>query len=336
MIFEFLNFAFICLTVFFVTLIFSFYRSTKYKIFDNRNFSKKLYQNLYIGNSDTIAIKTLIRYLGILCLVIAISGIKTGVTVKPVERKGVDIVFCVDVSLSMDSEDIKPSRIDKVKFELSKIIDNLEGDRIGVVVFSGSNFLYLPLTMDYDASKLFIKSIDTSMISSRGTDIPNAIKTSVEAFDDEDDQQKMIFLFTDGEDHSNMLIDDISYLINEKIDLHVIGVGSSKGSLIPIKDKQNSFLKNELGELVLSKLNLNFLREISTLSNGKLLRISKSEPFSNSIVDIIKKGEDSLISSFEFSDYEHKFQYPLAVAIFLLMISYFISTGKRKKWNFWF
>ena len=331
MIFEFLNFAIICLTVFFVTLIFSFYRSTKYKIFDNRNFSKKLYQNLYIGNSETIAIKTLIRYLGILSLVIAISGIKTGVTVKPVERKGVDIVFCVDVSLSMDSEDIKPSRIDKVKFELSKIIDNLEGDRIGVVVFSGSNFLYLPLTMDYDASKLFIKSIDTSMISSRGTDIPNAIKTSVEAFDDEDDQQKMIFLFTDGEDHSDILIDDISYLINEKIDLHVIGVGSSKGSLIPIKDKQNSFLKNESCELVLSKLNLNFLREISTLSNGKLLRISKSEPISNSIVDIIKKGEDSLISSFEFSDYEHKFQYPLAVAIFLLMISYFISTGKRKK-----
>ena len=147
MIFEFLNFALICLTVFFVTLIFAFYRSTKYKIFDNRNFSKKLYQNLYIGNSETIAIKTLIRYLGILSLVIAISGIKTGVTVKPVERKGVDIVFCVDVSLSMDSEDIKPSRIDKVKFELSKIIDNLEGDRIGVVVFSGSNFLYLPLTM---------------------------------------------------------------------------------------------------------------------------------------------------------------------------------------------
>ena len=331
MIFEYLNFALICLTVFFVTLIFSFYRSTKYKIFDNRNFSKKLYQNLYIGNSETIAIKTLIRYLGILTLVIAISGIKTGVTVKPVERKGVDIVFCVDVSLSMDSEDIKPSRIDKVKFELSKIIDNLEGDRIGVVVFSGSNFLYLPLTMDYDASKLFIKSIDTSMISSRGTDIPNAIKTSVEAFDDEDDQQKMIFLFTDGEDHSNMLIEDISYLINEKIDLHVIGVGSSKGSLIPLKDKQNSFLKNESGELVLSKLNLNSLREISTLSNGKLLRISKSEPISNNIVDIIKKGEDSLISSFEFSDYEHKFQYPLAVSIILLMISYFISTGKRKK-----
>ena len=331
MIFEYLNYALVCLTVLFLTIIFSFYRSYQYMIFDNINFSKKFYKNLFIGNSTLIKIKTIIRFLGILILVVAISGIKTGITVKPVERKGVDIVFCVDVSLSMDSQDIKPSRIDKVKFELSKIVDNLEGDRIGVVVFSGSNFLYLPLTMDYDASKLFIKSIDTSMISSRGTDIPNAIKTSVEAFGDEDYQQKMIFLFTDGEDHSDLSIDDISYLINEKIDIHVIGVGSSKGSLIPLRNKKNSFLKNESGELVLSKLNLNFLKEISMLNKGKLLRISKSEPISENIVDIIKKGEDSLISSFEFSDYEHKFQYPLAIAIFFLIISYLISSGKRKK-----
>ena len=331
MIFEYLNYALACLAVLFLIMIFSLYRSNQYMIFDNRNFSKKFYKNLFIGNSSSITIKTIIRYLGILSLVIAISGIKTGISVKPVERKGVDIVFCIDVSLSMDSQDIKPSRIDKVKFELSKIVDNLKGDRIGIVVFSGSNFLYLPLTMDYDASKLFIKSIDTSMISSRGTDIPNAIKTSVEAFGDEDNQQKMIFLFTDGEDHSNLSIDYISYLISEKIDIHVIGVGSSKGSLIPLRDKQNSFLKNESGELVLSKLNLNFLREISRLNNGSLLRISKSEPISENIVDIINKGEDSLISSFEFSDYEHKFQYPLAIAIFLLMISHLISSGKRKK-----
>jgi len=331
MIFEYLNFALICLVVFFLTIIFSFYRSSQYRIFDNKNFSKNFFNNLFIGNSNTITLKIFLRLIGILILIIAISGIKTGITVKPVERKGVDIVFCVDVSLSMDAQDIKPSRIDKVKFELSKIVDSLEGDRIGVVVFSGSNFLYLPLTMDYDASKLFIKSIDTSMISSRGTDIPNAIKTSVEAFDNEDDQQKMIFLFTDGEDHSDLSIEDISYLVRNRIDLHVIGVGSLKGSLIPVRSDQNSFLKDESGELVLSKINLNFLREISLLNNGKLLRISKSEPISENIVDIIKKGEDSLISSFEFSDYEHKFQYPLSVAILFLMISYLTSSGKRKR-----
>ena len=98
MIFEYLNYALVCLVVLFVVIIFSFYRSNKYMIFDNRNFSKKFYKNLFIGNSGSIIIKTIIRYLGILSLVIAISGIKTGITVKPVERKGIDIVFCVDVS----------------------------------------------------------------------------------------------------------------------------------------------------------------------------------------------------------------------------------------------
>ena len=147
----------------------------------------------------------------------------------------------------MDAQDIKPSRVDKVKFELSKIVDSLKGDRIGIVVFSGSNFLYLPLTMDYDASKLFIKSIDTSMISSRGTDIPNAIKTSVEAFGEDETKQKIIFLFSDGEDHSKNTLESINYLVEDKIDLHVIGVGSTKGSLIPINNKENSFVKDSNG-----------------------------------------------------------------------------------------
>ena len=272
----------------------------------------------------------ILRYLGILSLIFALAGIKTGITVKPVERKGVDIIFCIDVSLSMDAQDIKPSRINKVKFEMSKIVDNLQGDRIGIVVFSGSNFLYLPLTMDYDASKLFIKSIDTSMISSRGTDIPNAIKTSVEAFGNEGEQQKMIFLFSDGEDHSENSLENISFLIKNKIDLHVIGVGSTKGSLIPLSGKENSFVKDSKGELVLSKINSDFLRSIADINNGKILRISKSEPVSENIIDIINLGEDSLISSFEFSDYEHKYQYPLAVSIILLIISNLLLSGRRR------
>ena len=133
---------------------------------------------------------------------LSIAGLKTGITVKPIERKGIDIMFCVDVSRSMDAEDIKPSRIDKVKFEINKVINQLSGDRLGIVVFSGSNFLYLPLTMDYDAAKLFVKSIDTNIISSNGTAIAQALETSVSSFSEEDKQEKMVFLFSDGEDHS--------------------------------------------------------------------------------------------------------------------------------------
>ena len=330
MILEHIEIALFCLIIFILSIIFYLYRSNKYKVFDNRNFSKNFFDKLFIGSDSRIKFKMILRYLGILSLIFSLAGIKTGITVKPVERKGVDIIFCIDVSLSMDAQDIKPSRINKVKFEMSKIVDNLEGDRIGIVVFSGSNFLYLPLTMDYDASKLFIKSIDTSMISSRGTDIPNAIKTSVEAFGNEGEQQKMIFLFSDGEDHSENSLENISFLIKNKIDLHVIGVGSTKGSLIPLSGKENSFVKDSKGELVLSKINSDFLRSIADINNGKILRISKSEPVSENIIDIINLGEDSLISSFEFSDYEHKYQYPLAVSIILLIISNLLLSGRRR------
>ena len=331
MILEFLNIALVCLGFFIINLIIYLFRSRYLKLFDNKNFSKNFLDKLYSGNISRIRTKTLLRFLGILSLIIAIAGIKTGVTVKPIERKGVDIIFCIDVSLSMDSQDIKPSRIDKVKFEMSKILDSLDGDRVGVVVFSGSNFLYLPLTLDYDASKLFIRSIDTSMISSRGTNITSAIETSIEAFSAEDKRQKFIFLFSDGEDHSKGSTESIKSMINDKISLHVIGVGSSKGSLIPINKKENIFIKDENGKLVLSKINISFLKKLSSINNGNLLRISKSESVSESIIDIVKSGEDSTISSFEFSDYDYKFHYPLSVALILLVLSYLIPTGRKIK-----
>ena len=331
MILEFLDIALVCLAFFMINLIIYLFRSSYIKLFDNRNFSKDFVHRLYFGNIAIIKIKTILRLLGIFSLVIAIAGIKTGVTVEPVERKGVDKIFCIDVSLSMDSQDIKPSRLDKVKFEMSKILDGLDGDRIGVVVFSGSNFLYLPLTLDYDASRLFIRSIDTSMVSSRGTNIPSAIETSIEAFENKDERQKLIFLFSDGEDHSEGSIETISMMIKDKISLHVIGVGSSKGSLVPLKNKENIFVKDSEGKLVLSKINIEFLKKLSSINSGSFLRISKSEPISKNIIDIIKSGEDSLISSFEFSDYDHKFQYPLAIALLFLIVSFIIQSGRKMK-----
>ena len=196
MTFENLNLAFfsllITLSIFFV----SYYRGKYNKVFGSDNFNPKFLENLFSrGNLKSMRIKTSLRYISLFIIVFSIAGLKTGTTVKPVERKGVDIIFAIDVSTSMNSQDIKPSRIDRVKFEISKIIDNLKGDRLGIVVFSGSNFLYLPLTMDYDAAKLFVKSVDTEMISSKGTAIGQAIETSIVAFDRESPQQNDISFF---------------------------------------------------------------------------------------------------------------------------------------------
>ena len=264
-------------------------------------------------------------------LAFSISGLKMGTTVRPVERKGIDIIFCIDVSKSMDAEDINPSRIDKVKFEINKIINELSGDRIGIVVFSGSNFLYLPLTMDYDAAKLFVKSIDTDMISLNGTAIAQALDTSINSLSKGDKQEKMIFLFSDGEDHSNDSIEAIKSQLTDDVTIHVIGIGSVAGSLIPVSTAESkAFLKDSSGELVMTKLDEKFLINISEIGKGNFLRVSGNESVSDPIINIINTGEESLISSYEFSDYDYKYQYPLFFAILFLFVSYILPTGNRR------
>ena len=332
MTFENLDLAFLSLLLILITLLGYYYKGRSNKIFGSDNFNPKFIKNLFSrGNLQLIRIKFFLRYFSMFILVFSIAGLKTGTTVKPVERKGVDIVFCVDVSSSMNAQDVKPSRIDKVKFEISKVIDSLKGDRLGVVVFSGSNFLYLPLTMDYDAAKLFVKSIDTEMISSKGTSIGQAIETSIIAFDKESKQEKMIFLFSDGEDHSSRSLDIISAALPNNIKLHAIGVGSIKGSLIPDTKKENIFLKDKQGNLIMSKLNDTFLGEISNIGQGNFLRISNSESISEEVNEIISSGEASLISSYEFSEYDYKYQYPLFFAIFFLFIAYILPSGRKIK-----
>ena len=204
MIFENITLSLVSLLFVLILLILRFYMNKSHSIFGENNFNPKFAKDLFAyGNFQFIRLKKILIYLSFFVLVLSIAGLKTGITVKPIERKGIDIMFCVDVSRSMDAEDIKPSRIDKVKFEINKVINQLSGDRLGIVVFSESNFLYLPLTMDYDAAKLFVKSIDTNMISSKGTAIAQALETSISSFSEEDQQEKMVFLFSDGEDHSN-------------------------------------------------------------------------------------------------------------------------------------
>tara|TARA_B100000427_G_scaffold288499_1_gene263686 strand:+ start:2162 stop:3163 length:1002 start_codon:yes stop_codon:yes gene_type:complete len=332
MIFDNLALSIISILIIFVLLFFNYYRNRSNSIFSEKNFNPNFFNSLFkYSNFQFIKIKRILVYLSLFILALSISGLKMGNTVKPVERKGIDIIFCIDVSKSMDAEDIKPSRIDKVKFEINKIVNQLSGDRVGIVVFSGSNFLYLPLTMDYDAAKLFIKNIDTDMISLNGTAVAQALDTSISSLSKDNKQEKMIFLFSDGEDHSNDSIEAIKSQLTNDITIHVVGIGSTRGSLIPIKNNESkTFLKDSSGELVMTKLDEKFLINISEIGKGNFLRVAGSESISDPIINIINTGEESLISSYEFSDYDYKYQYPLFFAILILFVSYILPTGKRR------
>ncbi len=332
MIFENITLSIIFLFIISVLLVFGYYQNKSNAIFSENNFNPNFLNSLFKdGNFQFIRFKKILIYLSFFMLAFSISGLKMGTTVRPVERKGIDIIFCIDVSRSMDAQDINPSRIDKVKFEINKIINELSGDRIGIVVFSGSNFLYLPLTMDYDAAKLFVKSIDTDMISLNGTAIAQALDTSINSLSKDDKQEKMIFLFSDGEDHSNDSIEAIKSQLTDDVTIHVIGIGSVAGSLIPVSTAESkAFLKDSSGELVMTKLDEKFLINISEIGKGNFLRVSGNESVSDPIINIINTGEESLISSYEFSDYDYKYQYPLFFAILFLFVSYILPTGNRR------
>ena len=332
MIFENITLSIIFLFIISVLLVFGYYQNKSNAIFSENNYNPNFLNSLFKdGNFQFIRFKKILIYLSFFMLAFSISGLKMGTTVRPVERKGIDIIFCIDVSRSMDAQDINPSRIDKVKFEINKIINELSGDRIGIVVFSGSNFLYLPLTMDYDAAKLFVKSIDTDMISLNGTAIAQALDTSINSLSKDDKQEKMIFLFSDGEDHSNDSIEAIKSQLTDDVTIHVIGIGSVAGSLIPVSTAESkAFLKDSSGELVMTKLDEKFLINISEIGKGNFLRVSGNESVSDPIINIINTGEESLISSYEFSDYDYKYQYPLFFAILFLFVSYILPTGNRR------
>ena len=274
--------------------------------------SDHLKDRLY-GNIDINKInwKKRCRIAGLLFLIISASGIQVGTKVKPVERKGVDLIFTVDVSISMNAEDVKPSRLEKAKFEISQIIHQLKGDRVGIIVFAGASHLYLPLTADYEAAILFLDEIDTEMIPTQGTDISSALNTGLSTFSDKSEKYKVLILITDG-------------------------VGSVSGSLIPVIDKNTgntSYKKDRNGKLITSVLNEGILQDIARAGNGIYVRFDNRAAHYKVITDSIKQMEKKTISTHEFSEYEDQYQIFGVIAFTFLLASFFIPTKKTTSSN---
>ena len=165
-------------------------------------------------NKNSVVIKNRLLLIGIFFLTIAASGPQIGTRVRPIERRGVDLVIVLDTSHSMDANDVTPSRLAKAKFELNKLIKNLSGDRVSIIVFAGSSHLYLPLTTDYEAALIFLNEIETDMIPNQGTSLSSALNTAITAFSDQLDNFKIVLLVSDGEDHEGEAIDVAKRLLS--------------------------------------------------------------------------------------------------------------------------
>ena len=275
--------------------------------------------------------KNQLTIIGLLFLIFSAAGPQIGTRVAPIERKGVDLVFAVDVSESMNAQDIKPSRLEKAKFEISQIINQLNGDRIGIIVFAGSSHLYLPLTSDYEASQLFLDALDTKMIPNQGTDLSTALKTAMNVFNNEDDKFKVMVLVTDGEDHEGKAIELASTALNNGIITHAVGVGTVKGSLIPINNgSNNNYKRNKNGTLITSKLNENTLIELASAGGGIYSRFNNRDSKYKEIMSAIDNMEKRSIETHIYSEYEDRYQFFATISFLFLTAGLIMPTRKKR------
>jgi Ca-activated chloride channel family protein len=265
-------------------------------------------------------------------LIIGIVNPQVGTKLEEVKRKGADLMICLDVSNSMKAEDLKPNRLDKSKQAISKLVDKLEGDRIGIIVFAGQAYVQLPITTDYAAAKLFLESINTDMIPTQGTAIGTAINLAVESFGKDEGKNKAVVIITDGENHEDDAVKAAEAAAEKGIAIHTIGMGSAEGAPIPVYrgNVREDYRKDKSGTTVITKLNEQALQEISTAGNGIYVRASNSDTGLNNVLTEINKLEKKQFDSKMFSDYEDRFQWFIAAAFLLLMIETFLTERKSK------
>lgn len=266
-----------------------------------------------------------------LCI-FAAANLQTGSKMEEVKREGIDLMFCIDISNSMNAEDIAPNRLERSKQAINNIIGKLKGDRIGIIVFAGNAYVQLPITTDYAAAKLFLSTINTSLIPSQGTEIGAAINLAARSFGNSE-HEKAIIVISDGEDHENGdAIKAAQEAIKSGIKIYTIGMGLEDGAPIPIYNqygKRTGYKKDRDGNIVITKLDDNMLRQIAEIGDGIYRRASNSNVGIDEIIDNINKTEKSEIDSKIFTDYEDQFQWFLGASIIFLIIEILISSGKK-------
>lgn len=272
------------------------------------------------------------------CLVLALANPQMGSGVEKGKRKGIDIMLCVDVSNSMLAKDYAPNRLEATKRALSLFVEELKGDRIGIVVFAGNAFVQLPITSDYAAAKMFISNISTRMISTQGTDIATAIDKAAASMLPQSDvtinqnqpmTQKVIVVISDGEDHFTESVEMASAVAKQGILVYTIGVGNSLGEPIPLRASSGGdYMKDNEGNTVITRLNEQTLREIAQAGKGSYIHANNAHIGLDILLKDLNKLEKAEIEDIVFSRYENRYYVPLWIALVLLIIEILLYNKK--------
>jgi tetratricopeptide (TPR) repeat protein len=278
-------------------------------------------------------IKQLLVLSVLACLILAIANPQVGTRLEEVKREGIDLFVVLDVSLSMKSEDIRPSRLEKAKRDVSELLRKLSGDRVGMIVFAGDAFVQFPLTADYAAADLFLSAIDVDAVPIPGTMIGSAIEVALKSFSKDAPTQKAIVVVSDGENTEGDVMGSVEDAKKVGVRIYSVGMGTADGGPIPIYNQNGEradYKRDQSGSIVLSKLDETMLQQIASTTGGTYHRATSG---GNEIDDIFK--ELSSLEKVEFgtkqvTGYETRYQYPLTCAILLLILELMLSARRGK------
>ena len=279
-------------------------------------------------SKSRVWVKLTLFSVGFLFFAIGLSRPQIGAKLKEHETKGAEIMIVLDVSNSMLAEDYSPNRLERAKLAISRLVDKLRDDRIGLIVFAGNSFVQLPITTDYVSAKMFLNTISTGSVPIQGTAIGEAINTALRSFSIQSEKSRAIIVITDGENHEDDPVAAAAQAAEMGVRVFAIGVGSPEGKPIPM---DGELLKDREGNIVVTRLDETVLQDIAKAGNGVYVRAGNSEFGLNPIIDDIRRMEDEKYSSIVFEEFDEQFMYFMGIALIFFVLEMLIGDRRSKR-----
>ena len=276
------------------------------------------------------ALKFWITFVALCFMVLLLARPQFGTKMESVKRQGIETVIALDISNSMLAEDVAPNRLEKSKNVISKLVDGFEDDKVGLIVFAGDAFIQLPITSDFISAKMFLESIDPSLITRQGTNIKAAIDMATRSFTPREGVGKAIIIITDGENHEGGALEAAKAAAEKGMMVYVMGVGSPEGAPIPA-ERAGDFRRDKEGNVIVTKLNEKMCQEIAAAGNGVYIRIDNT----NNAQRILQREVDKLakadVETTVYSDYNEQFMVMAWIAFVLLLFEMLLMVKKNPK-----
>lgn len=273
-------------------------------------------------SSQKLHIKFALQLLALVCLVVAAARPQFGSKLETVKKEGVEVMVCLDISNSMLAEDIAPSRLDKSKRMLTRMLDQMQNDQVGLVVFAGDAVVQLPITNDYVSAKMFLESITPENISAQGTAIGAAINLAVRSFTPKEETSKAVVLITDAENHEDDAAGAATAAYEKGIPTHVIGVGSTQGTVIP--DPSGRPRKDNTGNPITTRLDETIARKVAEAGHGVYAHADNTNSAINSVIESLHQMQTSELESHVYAEYDDQFFWFVMIAFFCVLADIFL------------